>query len=223
MTESRLDSCRQDFKVQNRTSVSLPSTEGGAALPGGSEAQPTGTLRAKVPCHRGCRRTRPGCSLRAGTNRAGAGRAGALTASRPIAVGPWSPGGAGAAGGTCRGCADARARGRAERARSVWRRQRCLDRQTCRERSTARSSAAGAAPARPPVRPPWCRGSSPGWWCKWPLLRLFFPSLRVSQVPLGPRAPASHQPRVARAINTRRSLNLAGTVAAWGRGVCEEA
>lgn len=95
MTESRLDSCRQDFKVQNRTSVSLPSTEGGAALPGGSEAQPTGTLRAKVPCHRGCRRTRPGCSLRAGTNRAGAGRAGALTASRPIAEGPRSPGGLG--------------------------------------------------------------------------------------------------------------------------------
>lgn len=49
MTESRLDRCRQDFKVQNRTSVSLPSTEGGAALPGGSEAQPTGPLRGKVP------------------------------------------------------------------------------------------------------------------------------------------------------------------------------
>lgn len=42
------------------------------------------------------------------------------------------------------------------------------------------------------------------------------------RVPLGPRAPANHQPG-SLAINTRRSLNLAGTVAAWGRGQREAA
>lgn len=38
--------------------------------------------------------------------------------------------------------------------------------------------------ARQPARPPWCRGSSPGWWCKWPLLLCpFFP---FSPIPTSP-------------------------------------
>lgn len=113
-----------------------------------------------------------------------------LAAQSPRARG--APGGWGSGRNVARlrRCASA---GPGRRARSVWRRRRCADRQTCRERSTARNSAARAAPAHPP----WCRGSSPGWWCKWPLfLRPFFPFLQVSRSlratrPCEPPAPGS--------------------------------
>lgn len=60
------------------------------------------------------------------------------------------------------------------RARSVWwRRRPCADGRAARERRSRPQPS--LAPRRPAARPPWCHGSSPGWWCK-----LAFPSLRAS-------------------------------------------
>lgn len=88
------------------------------------------------------------------------GPAGGLTARRPIAAG--AEPGAGAAARTCRGCADCARAGQAERAQSAG---------GGRARTDV-PSAAPPAPSRaatgPRRRPPWCHGSSPGWWCKWP-------------------------------------------------------
>lgn len=160
---------------------------------------------------RGTSRIQPG----ARGKRGGAGPAGARTARRPIAAGPPCPGGLGQPPPPERAAAaPTRQRRAGRRARSVWRRRPCADR---RARSAAAASIRDAprrraAPARPP---PWWRGSSPGWWCKWPSSpRPFLPSPpSPAPGPRAARAPAAPAP-VVPAINTRRPLNLAGTVGA---------
>ena len=160
---------------------------------------------------RGTSRIQPG----ARGQRGGAGPAGARPARRPIAAGPPGPGGLGQPPPPERAAAaPTRQRRAGRRARSVWRRRPCADR---RARSAAAASNRDAprrraAPARPP---PWWHGSSPGWWCKWPSSsRPFLPSPpSPAPGPRAARAPAAPAP-VVPAINTRRPLNLAGTVAA---------
>ena len=85
---------------------------------------------------------------------------------------------------------------------------------TCPERRSRAAPRCRATPARPP---PWWHGSSPGWWCKWPPSpRPFLPSFPsfAAAGPGGCARPCRTPARVAPAINTRRPLNLAGTVAA---------
>lgn len=78
-----------------------------------------------------------------------------------------APGAGAAAAATCRGCADARAPGSAAGALSLA--AAAVRERTCPEpRSRPAALPPAAAPPREPRRPPWCRGSSPDSWCKWP-------------------------------------------------------
>ncbi|KAM7335006.1 hypothetical protein ACRRTK_005483 [Alexandromys fortis] len=162
MTESRLDRCRQDFKVQNRTSVSLPSTEGGAALPGGSEAQPTGPLRGKVPsteCAGG-----PALAAAFGLGRTEQGR----VARVPSPLAAQSPRARGAPGGWGSRRNVPRLRRRASagpgRAGALSLAAAAVLGQTDVPGAQHCPQLSSPGRARPPARPPWCRGSSPGWW-----------------------------------------------------------
>lgn len=111
----------------------------------------------------------------------GAGQAGARPARRPIAAGPPSPRGWGR-----RNVPRLRRRaGAGQRASALSLAAAAVRERTCLERRS-RPAAPRPAPARaaPPARrPPWCRGSSPGWWCKWPSSPRPFLPLRLRARP----------------------------------------